>query len=116
MSHAEIIVRMFAAIDNRRWDALAEFFGADAIYERPGYAPLRSLDDILMFYQRDRIIKHGTHRIERVVCDDEAACCWGSFEGKSKSDERLHEQFADVYRITKGKIVYRQTFFYRAAI
>jgi uncharacterized protein len=116
MVHEEIIIRIFQTIDNRRWNAFFEYFDTNATYERPGYVPLSGLGEILAFYRQDRIIKQGTHRIEKILSDDEAACCWGVFDGTSKNDERLHEPFADVYRIAKGKIVYRKTFFYRAAI
>ena len=36
----------------------------------PGYQPFMGLDELLNFYQHERIIASGEHRIEHIVIDN----------------------------------------------
>jgi uncharacterized protein len=110
------IPRMFAAIDARRWDALAEFFTADVVYERPGYEPLIGFSALDHFYRKVRIIGSGQHRVERMVAGRETAACWGRFVGASREGKPLDERFADVYELHGGRVARRTSYFYRSAI
>jgi ketosteroid isomerase-like protein len=110
------ITRMFATIDARRWDALADFFTADAVYERPGYEPLIGFEALDHFYRRVRIIGAGRHRVERLVEGRESAACWGRFVGTSRDGRALDERFSDVYELRDGRIVRRTSYFFRPAI
>jgi len=110
------ITRMFSTIDARRWDALAEFFTCDAVYERPGYEPLVGFPALDHFYREVRIIVAGQHRIERMVGGPETAACWGRFVGASRDGKSLDERFADVYELRDGRVARRTSYFYRPAI
>jgi ketosteroid isomerase-like protein len=63
-----------------------------------------------------RIIEAGTHIVDYTVSDLGVAACWGRFRGYSRDGRELDESFADTYRVRDGRIVYRRTYFYRAAI
>ena len=41
------VTEMFRKIDSRDWEALPGSFAEDAVYERPGYAPLQGIDRIM---------------------------------------------------------------------
>jgi ketosteroid isomerase-like protein len=110
------ITRMFATIDARRWSELADFFTADAIYERPGYAPIIGFPALDHFYRDVRIIVAGQHRIERMMGGRETAACWGRFVGAGKDGKPLDERFADVYELRDGRVARRTSYFFRPAI
>jgi ketosteroid isomerase-like protein len=110
------ITRMFSTIDARRWDELAEFFTADAVYERPGYAPLVGFPALEHFYREVRVIVSGQHRIERMVAGRGTAACWGRFVGANRAGAPLDERFADVYELRDGRVARRTSYFYRPAI
>jgi ketosteroid isomerase-like protein len=110
------IPRMFATIDARRWDALTEFFTSDAVYERPGYAPIIGFPALDHFYREVRVIGCGHHRVERMVEGRETAACWGRFVGASRDGKPLDERFADVYELRNGRIARRTSYFFRPAI
>ena len=114
----ELIEAMFRDIDACRWLNLHLYFDEKAIYERPGYSPLEGLNRIYKFYSHERIIFEGRHFLDRCVYanDAEGVCCWGTFEGKSRSGDVLNEKFSDVYILKAGKIVFRRTHFFRPAI
>jgi ketosteroid isomerase-like protein len=111
-----LLERMFQAIDSNRWAALPEFFAEQAVYERPGYAPIEGMERILRFYTSERIIREGRHHIEGCVLTREQGSCWGYFDGISRDGRILHERFSDVYAIGDDKIVHRRTHFFRPAI
>lgn len=111
-----LLQEMFQAIDSKEWSVLPRFFAAEAVYERPGYEPLRGLDVILRFYTNERIVRDGCHHIEGFVLHENLASCWGTFDGVSHDGQELHERFSDVYEIGEEKIVHRRTHFFRPAI
>jgi uncharacterized protein len=111
-----IIVNLFRAIDSSNWDAIAGVFHPEIVYERPGYAAFKGLERLLYFYQHERVLASGTHNLERIVYDGDAAACWGRFVGKKKDDSDVDELFADVYTFEDGKIRHRRSYFFRAAV
>jgi uncharacterized protein len=62
------------------------------------------------------VIAQGRHRIEGLIASGEKAMCWGGFRGNTKAGVEVEIPFADVYRFENGTIIWRKTFFYRAAI
>ncbi|MFF7636874.1 nuclear transport factor 2 family protein [Kitasatospora sp. NPDC008050] len=117
MLSADSLVRqLFHIVDTRDWEELSEVFAEDAVYERPGYEPLKGLTRISHFYTHERIIASGRHAVDHVTAGHEAAACWGRFRGESNTGDLLDEQFADTYVLVDGKIAHRKTFFYRPAI
>ena len=112
----EFIYEMFRFIDGCDWESLRSRFTDDATYERPGYEPLRGLEEILHFYEHVRIIASGEHQLDHLVVDDVAGGCWGRFVGKGRDGSDLDERFADVYTFENGKIKTRASYFFRPAI
>lgn len=118
MSNAnEQLVRdMFEVIDGAQWDRLGAYLAPGIVYERPGYEPLKGIDEVLRFYRDVRIVARGRHELWRIVAADEATICWGRFTGTSKRGESLDERFADIYIVSDRKVATRTTYFFRAAI
>ena len=87
----------------------------EAGYERPAYEPFVGKPAILEFYLTKRIISLGEHRVEKVLSDGANIACWGSFSGVARNGN-LSMRFADAYRIRKGRIDLRRTFFDSPAI
>lgn len=112
----KLVAELFDIIDGRRWDELGLVFDDNCVYSRPGYDPIVGLPQIAHFYRCERIVESGVHAVEHTVSDLGAAACWGRFRGRSRDGGELDEGFADTYRVRDGKIVYRQTYFYRAAM
>lgn len=98
------------------WDALAEIFHPEIVYERPGYGSLCGVARLLQFYQHERVIASGRHSIEQIVIQDDHGACWGRFVGVAKDGTPADERFADVYTFEHGKIIARRSYFFRPAI
>jgi ketosteroid isomerase-like protein len=111
-----LIARLFTAIDDRKWETLPELFTPTVRYERPGYEPIRGIAPLVAFYRAERVVAQGRHRILGCLGDGEEVCCWGEFDGVSRSGRPLRETFADWYWTSGGLISRRKTFFYRPAI
>lgn len=112
----QLVRDMFRSIDAGDWDSLGAYFAPDIVYERPGYEPLRGLEEVLRFYRDVRIVANGRHDLWRIIASDEATVCWGRFAGTSRRGEPLDERFADVYTVAGHKVTTRATYFFRAAI
>jgi ketosteroid isomerase-like protein len=112
----QFIRDMFKNIDNRDFDNLRDFFTDDVVYERPGYEPLRGIDDLLHFYREVRVIAVGKHGLTRVVVDDESGASWGRFTGTHRNGKDLDVRFADVYTFENGKIKTRASYFFEPSV
>lgn len=113
---AQRITDMFATIDERQWNALDTHFDVDIVYERPGYEPFRGLDRLRAFYERERVIAEGAHRLVLVVVQGEHAACHGRFVGMHRDGSLIDESFADFYTFKDGRVVHRRSFFFRPAV
>ena len=111
-----MIRAMFDAIDGARWEELPRYFAEDCVYERPGYAAPKGIAALLEFYRDIRIIGAGRHRLDRIISSGEQAVAVGQFEGADRDGRTLSERFADVYRLSGGRISKRTTYFFRPAI
>lgn len=112
----ELIVTLFAAVDARNWDLMINCFDQNIIYERPGYKPCIGLEQLLYFYQYERVIVSGTHHLEHIVIDTNHGACWGQFIGLHKNGSQINEHFADVYSFENGKFKTRRSYFFRPAV
>jgi ketosteroid isomerase-like protein len=112
----QLVTELFGIIDGCRWDELGSVFADDCIYNRPGYEPIVGLARIQQFYRQERIVASGEHRIENTVSDLGTVACWGTFVGDSNTGQPLKIDFADIYQVHDGKILYRRTYFYRPGI
>lgn len=113
---SESVDQLFAAIDSSDWEALAQLFHEDIVYERPGYPPFAGRQRVLQFYRDERIIAAGKHHLEEVVVNDHSGACWGRFVGVLKDGREVDERFADVYVYEDGKIKARRSYFFRPAV
>jgi hypothetical protein len=52
---------------------------------------LIGIDQLLHFYQYDRVIASGKHLIEHIVVTEEYGSCWGQFVGVHKNGSQLNE-------------------------
>ncbi|MDX2007685.1 MAG: nuclear transport factor 2 family protein [Meiothermus sp.] len=111
-----VVMQYFHAIDAGDLDTALAQFSQDSVYERPGYPPLEGIDQIRNFYQSVRVIRRGRHTLEGLLVEGDQAVTWGVFEGESRDGVQLQERWSDVYRLKGGKIAYRRTHFFRAAV
>lgn len=117
VGRARLISQMFAIIDDGSdWDQLSEVFLPSVVYQRPGYPAMHGIDELRTFYAHTRQVAAGRHRIYRILSEGSMSCCWGMFSGTTKAEERITVYFTDWYRVAKGKIGYRRTFFYQPVI
>lgn len=108
----DLIERMFAAVDARDWDRLEGFYHPACRYRRPGFEAIEGRDRLLRFYEVDRPIRSGLHRVEEVLEDRDGACAFGSFDGHLRTGEAISLNFADRY-VFDGKVIRaRTTYFY----
>jgi ketosteroid isomerase-like protein len=112
----QFIRDMFHNIDTRDFEKLRDFFTDDVVYERPGYDPIRGIEDLLHFYREVRVIALGKHGLTRVVVDDESGASWGRFEGEHRNGKALDVRFADVYTFENGKIKTRASYFFEPSV
>jgi ketosteroid isomerase-like protein len=103
---------LFATIDARRWDALAEFFHPDIVYERPGTPPLRGLDRVLLYYREERQIISSAHTVEGALVQDGSGAAWGRVDCVLTAGTRNELGFADIYLIEQELIRLRRTHFF----
>jgi len=107
---------LFRIIDGREFDRLPEVCHEDVVYERPGYEPIRGIDELIHFYREVRIIARGEHHLTAVLLDEGHAACWGRFEGVHRNGTDLGVDFADTYVLEDGRIRHRKTFFFKPAV
>lgn len=107
---------LYRTIDACDWTALAGFFHADIVYERPGYAPLVGLERVMRFYREERVIASGKHQVEGVLHELDRAACWGSMRGSLRDGTRTEVRFADVYSFEDDKIRTRCSYFFSPAV
>ncbi len=106
----------FNAVDNADVDRLLATFHEDVIYERPGYPPIRGIDELRDFYENVRVLASGSHDLEHIIVDGEKGVCWGEFSGKKHDGSEVDVRFADVYTFEDKKIKRRRTFFYAPSV
>lgn len=115
-TNKNLIISLFDAIDASNWELLVQHFDKYIIYERPGYKTLVGIDQLLYFYQYERVIASGKHYIEHIVVEEEYGSCWGQFIGLHKNGSQINERFADVYSFEKTRLKTRRSHFFRPAV
>jgi len=118
MRAKELITHMFEAIDANAFEELERYLDTSIVYERPGYATLAGMGQLLHFYQCVRCIRSGRHRLHGVMCDGTQAMTHGRFEGMLKSGDPVEIEFSETYRLNPQgtKIAFRKTYFFQPAI
>lgn len=107
---------LYEAVDREDWDALGAMFDEQAIYERPGFAPLLGRAEIVDFYRGTRDVRRGHHQLTDVIATGARVVCQGRFSCLTRSERRLKTDFCDVYALKDGLVVRRRTFFFTEVI
>lgn len=115
MQH-ESILQLFRAVDTSDWNTMLRLFHPDIVYERPGYEPFRGAERVMQFYQYERVLASGEHRLDHIIFEGDEGACWGRFVGSKKDGSRVDEMFADVYSFQGAQIKTRRSYFFRPAI
>lgn len=101
----------YEAVDLRDLERVLSLFAEDAVYERPGYATFRGRHELRTFYEIERIIDTGTHRITSTVASGRTVAVQGSFEGRTVDGHELSLRFADFFEGDR-EIDRRLTYFF----
>ena len=91
-------------------------FADDAVYERPGYEPLRGKSAIEAFYRVDRVIESGRHALSSVIAAGEDVAVEGGFSGVLRDGKNADVRFADFFRLSDGRFQRRHTYFFAPSV
>ncbi|MFD8803168.1 nuclear transport factor 2 family protein [Streptomyces atroolivaceus] len=105
--------RYYDLVDRNKIPGLLSLFTADAVYERPGYPPLRGIAELERFYRQDRVIESGKHSLRGVAAEKELIAVHGDFEGRLKDGKDVCVRFADFFQVAQdGLFRRRDTYFF----
>ncbi len=110
--------RYYDTVDTEGATAVASLFSEDAVYRRPGYAPMVGRPALLRFYESERVIEDGRHRLTQVVtgADPTQVAVAGRFIGRLKNGSQVDLGFADFFTLRDSLIAARVTFFDSPAV
>lgn len=106
----------YRLVDAEALEEMLDLFADDAVYERPGYEPLRGKPAIEAFYRGDRVIVSGQHTLTNVLVDDARAAVEGSFAGVLRDGQHVEVAFSDFFSLRDGKFVTRHTYFFAPSV
>lgn len=107
------VERYYDLVDRDDIPGLVSLFTADAVYERPGYPPMRGMGELERFYRNDRVIVSGKHLLRDVVAEPGRVAVHGDFEGRLKDGKPVRVRFADFFELADdGRFSRRDTFFF----
>lgn len=109
----ERVRRYYELVDAGDVSRLVNLFDTDAVYRRPGYAPLVGRDELERFYREQRVIKEGRHTVTTALVQEDAAAVHGTFEGTLNDGREVSLRFADFFTFSEdGVFSSRDTFFF----
>lgn len=111
-----VVEQYYRLVDANALDEMFDLFADDAVYERPGYEPLKGKNAIEAFYRGTRVISSGRHLLDRVIVEDGAVAVEGSFAGELRDGSSASVRFADFFVLNNGKFAHRNTYFFAAAV
>jgi steroid delta-isomerase len=112
----EIVRSYYRLVDACDYARMLELFADDAVYRRPGYAPLVGKSALAEFYLAVRVIDSGRHELLSILVQDDSAAVQGRFTGRLKDGTEVSLNFADFFRFHGGRIVERNTYFDAPAV
>jgi len=115
-SNHAVVERYYESVDDNDVDSLVALFADNAVYERPGYEPLRGRDAIERFYRADRVIASGRHTLHNVIAAGDEIAVEGSFAGVLRDGTSVEVRFADFFRLRDGRFQQRHTYFFAASV
>ncbi len=105
--------RFYQLVDANDAAGVADLYAADAVYQRPGYEPMRGREEVFWFYHRDRIIATGAHHVEMAVADKRQAAVHGRFTGRLHDGGSVDLRFADFFSFDDSDLISdRRTFYF----
>lgn len=113
MSTAEEAVRRYyEAVDAGDVDGVIACFAEDAVYHRPGYAPMEGREALAAFYGGERVIADGRHTLDAVLVDGSSVAVRGRFVGTLKDGSGATVGFADIWVLDEERrAVTRHSYF-----
>ena len=110
--YARTVRDYFELIDSGDLLGSAALFAADAVYHRPGHAPMVGRDRIAHFYSVLRPIRSGVHTLDAVIADDRGPAAHGGFRGAALHGPPIDLRFGDFFEFGEaGAITRRETYF-----
>lgn len=106
----EAIRNYYEYVDHGEVEKLLSLFTEDVEYSRPGTDKIEGKEALRRFYEHERIIEEGTHRILKVIVSGTIAASQGTFDGALKSGDSLSIGFAEFFEFRDGQIFRRWTY------
>ena len=117
MSAEEAARRYYALVDAGDVDGVVGCFAEDAVYHRPGYAPMEGRAALAEFYGGERVIADGRHELDEVVVEGRRVAVHGRFVGTLKDGSAARVGFADFWVLDEAdRATSRRSFFDTPAV
>ncbi len=117
MSAESAVRRYYELVDAGDVEGVLDCFAADAVYHRPGYAPMVGRSALATFYGGERVISEGRHSLDALVADGPAVAVRGRFVGTLKDGGAATVGFADFWELDgEGRAVTRHSYFDTPAV
>ena len=112
MDSAGVVRQYYRLVDDGTFPELLALFAEEITYARGTRALLRGKEALRRFYEHERLIRSGVHRLVHVVSESDSVIVEGTFVGKLKSGEDVEVAFEDRFTFdASGHIVFRTTTF-----
>lgn len=97
MSRADAVRRYYERVDAGDVAGVLDCFADDAVYHRPGYAPMVGRESLAAFYGGERVIADGQHILDALLVDGDQVAVRGRFEGTLKDGSPARVGFCDFF-------------------
>lgn len=115
-SPRELALSYYTAVDAGDHERLLSMFHPEAVYRRGGYPPIEGAAALRDFYENVRVIDHGRHTVDSVICEGSHAAVRGRFDGVSRDGADLAVEWADFFEFDGDLIRDRTTYFFTAGV
>ncbi|WP_068265921.1 nuclear transport factor 2 family protein [Janibacter limosus] len=117
MTSEDAVRRYYDLVDAADVEGVLDCFADDAVYHRPGYAPMIGRDALGAFYGGERVIADGRHELDEMVVDGRRVAVHGRFVGTLKDGSAAQVGFADFWVLDEqGRARTRHSFFDTPAV
>jgi steroid Delta-isomerase len=111
-SNAEHARRYYELVDADDLETMYTLFDDEVVYDRPGYEPLRGMEEFRAFYEGERVIEEGRHTLRTLVAEGDRVAVEGEFAGRLRDGSEVSLRFADFFAFRDGRIVRRDSYFH----
>ncbi len=117
MSGAQSVRGYYERVDAGDVEGVLDFFADEAVYHRPGYAPMAGRQALADFYGGERVIADGQHVLDALLVDGDQVAVRGRFEGTLKDGSAASVGFSDFFVLDEqGRALTRHSYFDRPAV